>query len=133
MQLKLKENPNEWRKFTISACAAASLFAGLLFRSQGALKPWWFAFLGAMAALAVASLLRPAWFRGFYRVGMTFGHHVGRVMGTVMLTLFFFLVVVPMGLLLRAMGKDLLQIKRPKPTDSYWQPAKTSNHFDRQF
>jgi hypothetical protein len=133
MQLKLKENPNEWRKFTLSACSAASLFAGLLFWRQGAFKTWGYGFIAAMVLAAVASVVRPSWFRGFYRFGMTAGHLVGRVMGSVMLTLFFFLALTPMGLLLRVLGKDLLQIKPPESAATYWQKAKTSKNFERQF
>jgi polyferredoxin len=86
-----------------------------------------------MALVASASLIRPSWFRGFYRLGMTIGHWIGRVMGAVILAIFFFAILTPMGLLLRLLGKDLLQIKRPDSASTYWQKAKTSNNFDRQF
>lgn len=133
MQLKLKEDPKEWRKFTLSACTAAGLFAGLAFWRQGTFQTWGLSFLAMMALVAAASLIRPSRFRGFYRLGMTIGHGIGRVMGALMLTIFFFAILTPMALLLRMLGKDLLQIKRPQSAATYWQKAKTSNHFDRQF
>jgi len=40
----------------------------------------------------------------------------------VILGLTFFLVVTPLGLLLRLMGKDLLQISKAARKTSYWTP-----------
>jgi hypothetical protein len=54
----------------------------------------------------------PRWFRGFYRAGMTVSFQLGQVMGRVLLTLFFLL---------------------NRAAKTYWQPAKTSTQFDRQF
>ncbi len=54
-------------------------------------------------------------------------------MGKVLLSLFFFIVVTPMGLLLRLLGKDLLQLKRTAETKTYWQKAKNNRDFDRMF
>jgi hypothetical protein len=131
--LRLKENPREWQKFVAVIGLAATLMGGLC---------WWrgkcpVAVPISVAAVAVvalmAALVEPRWFRGFYRQGMKLSFEVGQVIGKVMLTLFFFLVVTPMGLLLRLLGKDLLQLKR-NPTDkTWWQPAKNSREFDRMF
>jgi hypothetical protein len=63
---------------------------------------------------------------------MTVSFHIGQVMGRILLTVLFVIVVTPMGLLLRLFGKDLLQLKR-RPTTSYWRAAKNANQFDRMF
>jgi hypothetical protein len=54
-------------------------------------------------------------------------------MGKVLLTIFFLLVVTPLGLLLRLLGKDLLRLKRRRDVATHWQPAKSNHQFDRQF
>jgi len=36
-------------------------------------------------------------------------------------------------LLLRLWGKDLLAMRRRTATTTYWQPARISDQFDRQF
>lgn len=132
MKLKLKEDPREWLKFTVVMAFAVALITFLLHRKQAVpLK----VALGVGAALALALLVcaaRPRWFRGFYRAGMTASFHVGQVMGRVMLTVFFLLVVTPLGLALRLCGKDLLATKR-RTTASYWRAAKPVGPFDRQF
>jgi hypothetical protein len=130
--LRLKENPREWQKFVAVMGTAANLVVWML---------WWrgrlpLAVPVAVAALALmvltAALIRPRWFRGFYRAGMTVSYHFGQVVGKVLLTVFFFLFLTPMGLLLRLMGKDLLKLKH-SPSQTWWQPAKDNRDFDRMF
>ena len=131
--LRLKENPREWQKFVAVMGTAANLFAWMF---------WWrgrlpLAVPVTTAILAVivlaAALIRPRWFRGFYRAGMTVSYLFGQIVGKVMLTVFFFLVLTPLGLLLRLFGKDLLGLKRSSGTKTWWQPARNSRDFDRMF
>lgn len=131
--LRLKENPREWQKFVAVIGVALNLLIWLL---------WWrgrvplaFGIVSGSAAIAalVAALIQPRWFRGFYRGGMTVSFQIGQMIGRVLLTIFFFLLVTPLGLLLRCMGKDLLQLKRDSRAESWWQPAKNNREFDRMF
>ena len=94
------------------------------------------ALVGVLVVVLLALLvcwMRPRWFRGFYRGGMTVSFHFGQFTGQVLLTVFFLVVLTPLGLLLRLMGKDLLQLKRRRDAATYWQAAKPKNPFDRQF
>jgi len=132
MKLKLKENPKEWLKFTAVMAVLAVLVSALLYRR----KVLGIETLSGIAIIAVLALcvcaIRPRWFRGFYRAGMTMSFRVGQMLGWLWLTLLFLLVLTPLGLLLRAFGKDLLEMKRRK-TDTYWRPARPPGGFDRQF
>ena len=133
MRPKLKEDPREWRKFTLSATAAATLLTGLMLY-QGKLSwPSAAAVFAVLMAVALAVAIRPGWFRGFYRAGMTVGFRVGQVVGRVLLTLFFLLVLTPMAWLLRLLGKDLLSLKWDKSATSYWRAAKPPGDLDRLF
>ena len=132
MKLKLKEEPNEWLKFTVVVAVAVSSVAFLLNRRK-IIDLEGIAILGiTLVAAVIACAIRPRWFRGFYRAGMTASFHVGQMMGRVLLTFFFLLALTPLGLFLRLLGKDLLAMKYRK-ADTYWHSAKTSNQFDRQF
>jgi hypothetical protein len=64
---------------------------------------------------------------------MTVSFNIGQVIGKVLLTLLFFLLVTPMGLLLRLLGKDLLRLKKTPDQATYWHRAKSSREFDRMF
>jgi hypothetical protein len=132
MKLKLKEEPKEWLKFTAVMAVLAGVAAFLLYRRR-LIDTGMLAGIGAALVLAVAACaVRPHWFRGFYRVGMTASFRVGQALGWLWLTLFFLLLLTPLGWWLRACGKDLLATKRRK-TDSYWRPARPPGSFDRQF
>ena len=131
--LRLKEQPIEWIKFTAVIGIAVNAILWMLWW-QGLLHDAIQVTMTALALLAVAlAALRPYWFRGFYRGGMTASFQFGQVIGKVLLTLFFFLLVTPMGLLLRLFGKDLLNLKAPPEESSCWHPSKSSREFDRMF
>ncbi len=131
--LRLKEKPIEWIKFTAVIGVAVNAVLWLLWR-RGILPV---AVPVAAVAIAVlffiAAIIRPYSFRGFYRGGMTVSFQIGQTMGKVMLVLFFFVFVTPMGLILRLFGKDLLRLKRTPGEETYWHPAKSSREFDRMF
>lgn len=131
--LRLKEKPLEWIKFTAVMGLALNGVLFLLWR-KGVVPGvvCWVAVGVALAAIVVA-MIRPRWFRGFYRGGMTLSFQVGQIIGKVILTLFFFTIVTPMGLLLRLFGKDLLQLKRTPGKKTCWQKAKNNREFDRMF
>ena len=133
MRLKLKENPREWQKFVgVIAFMIATLSA--LATRRGALSKRMLIGIGMVLALAlITSWIRPRWFRGFYRMGMTLSFHIGQVMGRVLLTLFFYVVVTPMALILRGSGKDLLRLRRAPEAASYWQSARNGKNFERMF
>jgi len=131
--LRLKESPIEWVKFTgVMGVAANLVLAWLCWQGR---VPGWISLAAVAVAIAavVVAALRPVWFRGFYRGGMTVSFQVGQVIGRVLLTLLFFLLVTPMGLLLRLSGKDLLQLKRQPGKTTFWQTAKHNRRFDRMF
>ena len=133
MKLQLKEDPREWQKFT--AVLAGFLALGLLWawRRRG-LDPLLFrSGLALLALLLTAALCRPRWFRGLYRLAMTASFRVGMVVGRILLTVFFLLVLTPLGLALRLAGKDLLRLKRPSAVDTYWRPSRPPGPFDRLF
>jgi len=60
---------------------------------------------------------------------------IGYVVSNVMLALMFFVVITPLGIVLRLMGKDLLQERREKDK-TQWKPVKTiktEDSYYRQF
>ena len=76
-----------------------------------------------MAAMfLVAALLRPAILHPLNRLWLKFGLLLHRVVNPVIMALLFFGTVLPTGLVMRALGKDLLRLKRQPDADSYWIP-----------
>ncbi len=131
--LRLKENPTEWIKFTAVIGFGVNLVSGMLWHKNVLPAAVPVATLGIALLAVIIAAWRPIWFRGFYRCGMTGSYLIGQVVGKTLLVLFFFVVITPMGLFLRLLGKDLLQLKLEPTSKSYWHTAKCSRNFDRLF
>lgn len=131
--LRLSEKPLEWIKFVGVIGLAVNGVFGLLWWKSSLPGVVWLTTLGLAIAAVIAAMVRPRAFRGFYRGGMSISFQIGQVIGKVLLTGFFFLIVTPMGLLLRLLGKDLLQLKKDPQKTSYWQSAKDNRNFERMF
>ncbi len=133
MQLRLKEDPREWRKFGWSSAAVLAVLTGLLGWRGWLPGPVPGMVFAGLAALALVAWRRPRWLRGPYRAGMRLSHVLGRVMAPVVLGVVFLVVVTPLGLLLRALGKDLLRLRREPHAGSYWQPVTGSRDLTRMY
>ena len=133
MQLKLKEDPKEWRKTTLLTALALAVVSTVLRWRHVLNSPAWFAALIVLAVIALCAWLRPAWFRGYYRVSSRIGFAISQFMGRVLLILFFVFVLTPFGLILRLFGKDLLHLKHTRDATTYWTPARESSPLDRLF
>jgi hypothetical protein len=132
VRLKLRDNPREWRKFSVVAVLFASAISMLLWRRS------WIPDLGlqialvAFALLLVLSLVRPTAFRPAYLVSMRFSHAMGQVVGRMVLVFCFLFILTPIAILLRLLGHDLLHLRR-RACDSYWKPARPPAPHDRAF
>lgn len=87
--------------------------------------------------LVVLGLVAPGLLRRVHRVWMTFALVLGFVMTKVILTLVYFLVFTPVALVLRLLGKHLLD-PGPDPTmATYWKqrpaPESPREHLERSF
>ena len=127
MQPKLTENPRDWLKFTAAVCILIVLsIAGLSRRGVIQHGLAWILIGFVLAVLGICAI-KPAWFRLFYRAGMTITFFIGQGMSRVLLVVIFLILVVPLGLILRLLGKDLLRLKRNRSSETYWQPAKPTD------
>ena len=68
------------------------------------------AFVKAAIAVLVLDMTYPPLFRPAAIVWFAFSHLLGALMSRVLLSVVFFAIVTPMGLLRRAMGKDTLRL-----------------------
>ena len=131
--LKLKEKPIEWIKFTAVIGLVVNAVLWLLWWKEGLLMAVPVTAAVIAVSAVITAVFRPFLFRGFYRRGMTVSFQIGQVIGKILLTIFFFLLVTPLGLILRLLGKDLLQLNQTPGTKTYWHEGKSSREFDRMF
>ena len=84
----------------------------------------------------IISALRPLWLKALYKLWMALAILLGAVVSGVILTLFFYLVITPLGLSLRLFRKDLLDEKFGRAGISYWKKhidAADKNQYHKMF
>jgi len=105
------------RSFGLVMAGALALVSLFNVWHMGRVWPW----TGGLAALLLAAaLLRPAILNPLNRVWLKFGLLLHSVVNPIVMALLFYGTVLPTGLVMRAMGKDLLRLKRQPDADSYW-------------
>ena len=95
-------------------------------------------FLLPGAALLITGLVWPRGLRPIYLGWMTAALAIGFVVSTVLLTLFFFAVILPVGWAARLSGNDFLQRRLDRARGSYWhaRPSPGPGHpedYEKQF
>ncbi len=105
------------RSFGLVMAAALAAVTSLNAWHAGRLWPW----TGGLAALfLVAGLLRPAALHPLNLLWLKFGLLLHRVVSPIVMALLFYGTVLPTGLVMRMLGKDLLRQRRQPDADSYW-------------
>ena len=84
-------------------------------------QPGWWPWVLALVFFLLA-LIRPTLLAGIYTVWMAFGSVMSRVNSFLILGLVFFMMVTPLGLLLRLFGNDPLQLK-PDESESLFSSS----------
>ena len=97
-------SPAEGRKFGLLVGGGFLVLAAvsLLRHHPGPVR--WLAALGVL--LAGMGVARPSWLGPSYRAWMALGHALSRVTTPILMSIIFFLVVTPIGLLLRLAGRN---------------------------
>lgn len=122
------------RAFGLTIGAVLGLVAGFSFLSGGQYAAVWLygAGLFTVAGLVVPGLLGPLnhlWFR--------FGMLLHRIISPVILGLMFYVVITPIGLLMRLFGKRPLNLRFDREASTYWvrrdPPGPASDSFKDQF
>jgi hypothetical protein len=103
----------------------------LIFRGQPP-RPW---ALGLAAVLAVAALAAPSALGPVHRVWMTIGETLGWVNSRVILTLVYYVVIVPIGLIRRLGGHDPMRRRFEPDAATYRIPhaGRPPSHLHRQY
>ena len=109
--------PGSDRSFGFVMAGALLVLGGVSYWRGNGISPWVAiaAALFFVAALALPTLLHPLnviWHR--------FGLLLHSVMSPVVMGVLYFVAVWPTGIVMRALGKDMLRLEREESADSYW-------------
>ena len=133
VEINWKPDARELRKFGVAMIVGFGILAALAYF-------WWerptlalvFAIVGGVAGLLGLSGTRAAMI--VYLPWMAIAFVMGNIVSRVLVAAFFFLMITPMGLIMRVVGKDALQRKNKRA--STWDalpPPADRERYERQF
>ena len=120
MESGLDITVKELRKFGLVMTAPLVLAGCYLLWKDRSAAPF---VLGAAGTCFLTALIRPGLLSPFQRVWMKLAHALSIVTTTVILVVTYYLVMTPLGIFLRLIGKDLLQLKYQHKCSTYWVPV----------
>jgi hypothetical protein len=91
------------------------------------------AVLWAVAAAGIAGYLRPGLLRPVYLLWMALAYPIGWTVSHVLLLAVYYLVVSPIGWIMRLVGYDPLDRRFDQSVESYWTPHDPSAEAARYF
>ncbi len=111
---------------------------GLLATWQGwrGTQVWMLFWLGLAVITASVTLLRPVWLTPFNQAWMALGFLLGRIISPLVLGIMYMVLIVPVGLVMRIMGRDIMHLRRESKA-SYWHERTdgmmSAERFKNQF
>jgi len=105
------------RAFGLVISGALLVVSGFSVWRGGGLWPWSAALAGIFL---VAALAYPAALSGLNRLWHKFGLLLHKIVSPIVMALLFYGTVLPTGLVMRVLGKDVLRLERQPGASSYW-------------
>jgi hypothetical protein len=119
------------RNFGVVFAAVFAIIFGYIWYKSGTVLWWGFAISAAFLLVAV---VRPGWLRVPNYLWFRFGLLLGRIIAPIVMAIVYITTVVPIGLIFKIRGKDILRLRMEDTADSYWidresQPQSMKNQF----
>ncbi len=136
MEINWKPSHRELRQFAgIWFPLACAILCWLVYKATGSWQSS--AVLGSVAAvLAVTAYFVPAFGQRLFVVWMMAVFPIGWTVSHVLMGMIYFLLITPMGLIMRLCGRDSMGRKFLPQRDSYWVPhqaPKDKHQYFRQY
>ena len=131
---KLDPDRSELRKFSL-ILGGAFLALGAFSWYRGSSPAPYLLTIGA--AIALVGTVLPGAIRWLFFVWMALGLVLGTIMTSVILTLVFVVAVIPIGLIMRLVGRDPMHRKLDPNAPTYWLPKERTiegkTRFEKYF
>ena len=130
----IKESKKDLRKFGLTIGIIIILIAALLFWKQ---KPSFIYFFPVGLFLVLAGIFTPPLLRPLNKGWMIFSVLLGWVMTRVILSVLYYIILTPIGIIAKISGKKFLELKIDKSKESYWEKREKAEFntadYERQF
>jgi hypothetical protein len=130
----IKGGRRDFRKFAITVGVVLALFGVVFFwKEKNAFRYFWAisAFL-LLTGIAVPIILKP-----LYYLWMGLATILGWIVSRIILSILFYIIFTPIGVIGRLFGKRFLDLNWPKSVSSYWNyrdgKPKSSDRYEKQF
>jgi hypothetical protein len=133
--IEINWNPKrkDLRNFGIIALIATIIISLLLYLLKGLGIHWMLVISGIGFAIFLSSLISAKLTRIIY-LGLTLiTLPIGWIVSFILLATFYFLIITPLGLVFRLLGRDSLCRKFDSAKDSYWLTYRPPGTIDRYF
>jgi len=121
------------RIFGIGALAASFIVAAALTFVWGASPIWALVVVAAGGGTLLCSLISLRAARAIYLALMVVTMPIGVAISFVLLAAFYFLLLTPLGLFFRLIGRDPLHLRFDRRNQTYWVPHKPPASVERYF
>ena len=130
----IKSEKSDLRNFGITVGIILLVISGFLFWKE---KESFQIFLAIGIILFFTAIAIPVVLKPFYWIWMVFATILGWIMTRVILSLLFYVIITPIGLISRLFGKQFLELGWTKSKESYWnirthEDLKKEN-YEKQF
>ena len=129
----IKSEKSDIRKFGITLGIILIIIAGFLFWKE---KEPFQMFLTIGVILCVLGVAIPVVLKQLYWIWMILATILGWIMTRVILSVLFYVLISPIGLIARIFGKQFLELRWNKSKNSYWnyRPVKSKRiSYEKQF
>ena len=124
----IKSEKSDLRKFGITIGVILLIIAGFLFWKE---KESFQILLAFGVTLCILGIVIPFILKPIYWVWMIFATILGWIMTRVILSLLFYTIFTPIGLILRFFRKQFLELRWDKSKESYWN-FRTNEHLKKE-
>lgn len=130
----IKSGRRELREFGVVIGAVLIILGDISLARGRALSPY---LLAAGAASAFLGFVLPAALKPLQKIWMGLGIVLGFFVNRIVLLVLFYVVVAPIGIVMKALGKDILDERIDKNRRSYWHerqgPANPKESYENQY
>jgi hypothetical protein len=130
----IKETQKDLRKFGLTVGGVLSVIAFILFYFE---RPTAIYFVVIGGLLILFGALFPKLLKPLNRIWMRLATILGFIMSRVIITILFYLVLTPIGILAKLVGKKFMILKYDKSAKTYWEKRtiiqKKQIDYERQF
>ena len=133
IKINLKPTDKELRLFGLAALVASILVTALLYLVKGLAFQWCGVIVGIGVVIFLCSIVSMTLIRWIY-LGLTLlTFPIGLAISFMVLAVFYYCVLTPLGLIFRLFGRDPLRLKFEKAAKSYWVAHRPSEKNERYF